>query len=882
VFVDVAEESGIHFRHDSGKRGDFLFPESNSGGGGFCDLDGDGDPDVILLSGTAVQADGSSASSVHLYENKGSGRFLNITTYSGLVQKGDMQTFAVADADHDGDLDLAVAGYNILRLYINDGKNRFHDATSERGLSNFKGFANALAWIDTERTGWPDLVVGRYGKWSPEINRKLDCRRIDGKLTYCGPVALKPDRMAFYRNDKGHFTDHTKESGMWDSPTKALGLLTFDHDNDGWPDLFVANDTQPNLLFRNQQDGTFSEEGLLLGLVTLVDSQPYSGMGVDVVDFNGDGRLCLAVGNFEGEPVTLHCQSENGEGGWTSDFYEEHTFDVNIFDSTSPLVTFGLKFADLDLDGICEMIVANGHIFDHEDLTGMPQSQVLQVFAISDQTDKGVPVFQDVTPKNGFAGITGIGRGLATADIDHDGDIDILYIDKDGPTRLLRNDSPLRGDPIRFRLIGDKGAPEGLGAKLSFSAGEHSYSAAVVSGGSYAGESERILSFGLEHNIRPKNVEVQWPNGAKEHFNIPDKGILLTLKKGHGSSVENPTREGQTGGIVLDKDADKLQDIVRNLFVHKMIQPERIDEIIDRLHNELKLRPGHNQLTLSLARLLAMTGKLKEACTVLNQALDNQPSLMEVRLELLMLLWISGDKENAISQLSYLLRQFSNQSFRLKRFAVPLLDASVPFLALQVIDTVLADDPDHSNAHALRIGALLNLGNFDEAETFGLKSLKKYPDHPQILVSMGFVALQRNSNTQAGNYFRSALKIRKKGEETPEALAGLATVLVKDGRAKEAAALLLEAVDLKPNPIMSFSAAQLLFKLKDISGAKIALERTLQIEPRDIPALISLGSLEMSEGNYLEALQHFREILKYSPNDPLALDNIRLLESKLK
>jgi tetratricopeptide (TPR) repeat protein len=147
---------------------------------------------------------------------------------------------------------------------------------------------------------------------------------------------------------------------------------------------------------------------------------------------------------------------------------------------------------------------------------------------------------------------------------------------------------------------------------------------------------------------------------------------------------------------------------------------------------------------------------------------------------------------------------------------------------------------------------------------------------------MGFVALQRNSNTQAGNYFRSALKIRKKGEETPEALAGLATVLVKDGRAKEAAALLLEAVDLKPNPIMSFSAAQLLFKLKDISGAKIALERTLQIEPRDIPALISLGSLEMSEGNYLEALQHFREILKYSPNDPLALDNIRLLESKLK
>ncbi len=878
-FADIAAESGIHFRHDSGKRGEFLYPETNSGGGGIWDPDGDGDPDILLLSGTAVEADGSPASSVHLYENDGSGHFRNITGAAGLILKGDVQTFAVADADHDGDLDLAVGGYDVLRLYINNGNNKFTDATAERGLSNFKGFVNALAWIDTNRTGWPDLAVGRYGIWSPEINRKLDCRRADGKRTYCGPRNLEPDRMAFYHNESGNFSDWTKNVGMWDLPTKALGILTLDHDNDGWSDLFVANDAQPNLLFLNQHDGTYSEEGLLLGIATLMGSQAYAGMGVDVVDFDGNGRLCIAVGNFEGEPVTLHCQSEEDDGSWTSDYYEEHSFDTYLAHSTSPPVTFGLKFADLDLDGTHELLVANGHVFDHKELTGVPQPQPLQVLVTTKRTAKGIPVFQDITPQGGFAGVTGIGRGLATADIDGDGDIDILYIDKDGPTRLLRNDSPLRGDPIRFRLVGGKGSPEGLGAKISFNAGDRSYRATIVSGGSYAGESERKLSFGLPHDIRPKEVEVRWSSGIVENFHLPDKGIHITLIQGNGKTLASAAKKKQVEAIISDKDPNELQNIVKNLFVNEVPSQARIEEVKKLLQDGLNQRRGHPQLALSLARLLAITGKLKEARTLLEQALEYRPDLVEVRRELSMLLWINGEKEKAHSHVSHLLDRGNNQAFRLTRLAVPFLNASMPDLALQVIDTVINDDPNQAEAHALRVGTLLNLGNVDAAENEGINALKTRPGHAPTLVSMGYVALQQNKGAQAGDYFRRALKQRRTGDESPEALAGLATVLTKMGKVKEAAELLLEAVDLRPSPMMAFNAAQLLLGQNDIKGAINALEKTLEIEPNHLQAMLSLASLELSTEHYEKALALCRKTLRIAPGHPQALEMIKSIES---
>lgn len=468
-FVDITRSAGIGFVHDSGARGQMHVPETNSGGGGFWDPDADGLPDLLLLAGAPVAADGVPPSSVHHYANLGDGRFANRTREAGLVQGGDVQTFAAADVDGDGREDLVVGGWQVLRLFLADGRGGFRDATAAWGLSGYRGFANALAFVDGP-SGRPDLVVGAYTDWTPEVGKQRDCRRADGEPTYCGPQFFNPGPLVYFGNTGAGWVDRSKAMGFVGARSKALGMIVIDHDHDGDRDVFVVNDTHLNLLFE-REGPRFDEVGLVRGLVTLDGFKIMSGMGVDAADVTGDGRLCFAIGNFTGEAATLHCQMRRPEGGWTTLAYEELSSASGLSAATMPLVTFGVRFADLDLDGAQELLLTNGHVEDSEHLTGVPHAQPTQVFSVRPGRTGGGLKIEEITPTGGLGGRPVVGRGLAVADIDGDGDPDVLVGVNGAAPMLLRNDTPARGRPLAVSLRGSRPGDRGLGATAVLKAG---------------------------------------------------------------------------------------------------------------------------------------------------------------------------------------------------------------------------------------------------------------------------------------------------------------------------------------------------------------------------------------------------------------------------
>ena len=852
VMVEIAAQVGLHHIHDSGARGELLYPETNSGGGGFFDPDLDGDPDILLLNGAPHAADGGPISSVHFYENlgrPGAPRFENRTAPVGLTQRGDVQTYAAADFDHDGDVDLAVAGYEVLRLYRNDGDLHFTDVTHAAGLDAFHGFASTLAWIDARRDGYPDLLVGRYGIWTPEIDRRLDCRRADGQRIYCGPRSLEPAHAAFYRNDAGRFRDATAEAGLAEVRTRALGVAVVDFDGDGWLDAFIANDALGNLLLESQRDGTFRERGLAYGVAGR-ELTVLGGMGVSVADFAGDGRMCIAVGNFAGEPVTLHCQAASPTGGWQSRFYEEVSAPTGVGAPAFKHVTFGLAFADLDLDGLPELLVANGHVVDVEATQGEPMAQPLQVLAPvpgvhARGAAQGLPVWAEVSPPGGLAGVRAVGRALATADVDGDGDLDALLVANGGPVRLLRNDTPPRGRSLRLRLAGGPGAPDGLGASVTVELGPVRRRDFVLSGGSYGGESDHVLTFGVPEAGGVTAAEVRWGGGQRERFELPAGAGAATLVRGAGRAVSGPA-----SATPRDEPFDLPSLATLPLSDGKALAAAR-----DRLEKALAQNPGHSELAIALARLqAASTGSLSEAIASLEAVRHRRPDLLSVRLELALLFWHAGRPAQAESEVRAIIGQVSGEGYLLTRLAVPLMDAGAHGLAELAVDAVLRQAPNRPQALVLKAGVHLAAEDLVGAERYALLALAQSPKHAAALTTLGYIDLHRRAFPEAAARFEAALVVRRSGEESANAKNGLAMTREAAGRKAEAAALYLEAGATVADPGVSFRAAELFWALGDTEQARQALIRCQAVAPDFAPALLLLASVEEKGGRIERAL----------------------------
>jgi hypothetical protein len=530
-FVDVTSASNLRFRHNSGAYGGKLLPETLGSGCAFLDFDGDGWQDILLVNGMDWPGHKKQRSTLHLYRNNRDGTFTDITHKSGLDIEMYGMGVAVGDYNNDGFPDILVTCVGQNRLFKNTGTGTFIDVTKTSGLQGRQALSTSALWFDYDLDGLLDLFVCNYVKWSPDHD--VFCS-LDGKhKSYCTPEAYRGETCwLFHNRGDGTFEDVTASSGIFDSSSKSLGVALIDHDQDGWPDLLVTNDTQPNKLYRNNHNGTFKDVAVETGIAFSTEGKARAGMGVDVGDFENSGRTGVAITNFDNEMIGLYRVSNNGS-------YEDVATQAGMGLPSKTTLGFGCVLADLNLDGALDLIAANGHIDETvRNIRGnVGYAQPPQVFL-----NNGSARFSDVSSEvgQGFRDPK-VARGLAYGDFDRDGDVDILLTTNSGPAYLYRNDQLGGNRSIRFKLRGTQSNRDAIGARLRIEAGGLSQIRMVKSGSSYLSQSELPITFGLGKADKIERVVIQWPNGRSEEYKnlsagreyscIESKGITATSFK---------------------------------------------------------------------------------------------------------------------------------------------------------------------------------------------------------------------------------------------------------------------------------------------------------------------------------------------------------------
>ncbi len=510
--VDVTSASGVQFRHNSGAAGGKLLPETLGSGCAFFDYDGDGWQDILLVNGMDWKGTPKQRSTLRLYRNNRNGTFADVTRQAGLDVELYGMGVAVGDWNNDGFPDLLITCVGQNRLFRNTGKGTFVDVTKASGLGGRTGVSTSAIWFDYDRDGWLDLFVCNYVKWSAEHD--VFCS-LDGKQkSYCTPEAYRGDTCWLFRNRRnGTFEDVTATSGIFDTSSKSLGVALIDYDDDGWPDLFVANDTQPNKLYRNQRNGTFKDVAVAAGIAFSTEGKARAGMGVDAADFDNSGKTSLAVTNFDNEMVGLYRPLDQG-------LFEDVAMAAGVGAPSRNTLGFGCVFADMNLDGLLDLVVANGHIDETvRHIRGnVGYAQPPQLFL-----NQGKGAFRDVAAAagGGFAQPR-VGRGLAYGDFDRDGDLDLLVTTNGGPASLFRNDQIGGNRSIRFRLVGTKSNRDAIGASVRVTSDGVTQTRIVKSGSSYLSQSELPVTFGLGKRDRVDRVVVRWPSGRTDEF----KGLV--------------------------------------------------------------------------------------------------------------------------------------------------------------------------------------------------------------------------------------------------------------------------------------------------------------------------------------------------------------------
>jgi enediyne biosynthesis protein E4 len=504
-FTDVTAGSGLRFAHNSGAYGGKLLPETLGAGCAFLDYDNDGWQDIVLVNGMDWPGHAKQRSTLKLYKNNRNGTFTDVTKAVGLDVEMYGMGVAAADFDNDGFTDLFITCVGQNRLFRNTGKGTFVDVTKASGLGGRTAFSTSALWVDFDRDGRLDLFVCNYVRWSAEHD--FFCS-VDGKRkAYCTPEAFHGDTCWLFRNrGNGTFEDVTETCGIFDTSSKSLGVTMIDAD--GWPDLFVANDTQPNKLYRNQRNGAFKEVAVEAGVAFSADGKARAGMGADAADFDGSGRAGLAVTNFDNEMIGLYRPVGK-------DRYDDVAVRAGVGAVSRNTLGFGCTFADVDLDGALDLLVANGHIDETvRQIQGHAgYAQPAQLFL-----NQGNGTFRDVAAAAGGGFSTPrIGRGLAVADFDRDGDVDVLMTTNNGPAVLFRNDVSGRRS-LRLKLTGTKSNRDAIGAVARIFHGGTSQSRMVKTGSSYLSQSELALTFGVGSRDVVERVVIAWPSGATQEF----------------------------------------------------------------------------------------------------------------------------------------------------------------------------------------------------------------------------------------------------------------------------------------------------------------------------------------------------------------------------
>jgi hypothetical protein len=527
IFVDVAQSSGITFQHDNAASREKYLIETMGSGCGWIDFDQNGLLDLYLVNGAAtrVYTPKQSLRSV-LYRNNGDGTFTDVTAKAGVGAEGLFgMGVAVGDYDNDGFPDLLVLGYGRCILYHNNGDGTFSDVTSRAGVQNSGLWASSAAWFDYDNDGKLDLVIANYVDWSPERNFYCGDHG-PGMRSYCHPDDFHGQPPTLYHNNgDGTFTDVSKSSGVGLKSGNGLGVVTFDYDNDGWQDIFIANDHMPNFLFHNNRDGTFREVGYTAGVAVSADGQFEAGMGTDAADTTGNGRLDLIVGHLDMQLARLY----QNMGDQT---FDDATLRSKLSYATFHMSTFGTRFMDYDNDGARDLFMANGHVLDNVQLyhQGTTYAEPKLMFR-----NNGHGVFENVSDRLGpdFQ-LPRVSRGAAIGDFDNDGDLDILVNNCGQPPQLLRNDGGNANHWLQIFLIGTKSNRDGVGARVKVSAGDLVLYDERKGGMSYQSAQDPRLHFGLGEHTTVDSLEIVWPSGMKTKLANLKSDQIITVKEGVG------------------------------------------------------------------------------------------------------------------------------------------------------------------------------------------------------------------------------------------------------------------------------------------------------------------------------------------------------------
>jgi hypothetical protein len=557
--VDVTAASGVRFRHHTGAFGRKWFPETNGSGAAIFDYDGDGLPDLFLVNGRGWSPTERRAAGLPpgrpprptpsaLFRNRGgihsplrggypaepwSCGFEDVTHAAGLAVPMYGMGCAVGDYDNDGYPDLYVSGIGRGWLFHNEGGRRFREVSAAAGVQG-AGWGTSCAWVDVDRDGHLDLFVCHYVKWN--AGKDAPCEGAGGRPVYCGPNLYSPEPCRLYHNrGDGTFLDVSQQSGIWGAAgrplvSKALGVTVCDIDADGWPDLAVANDTEPNILFRNNHDSTFDERGLSTGMALPSSGTAQSGMGIDAGDWDGSGRDSLLIGNFWAEMLSLYHPDEHG-------FYSNQAETTGLGEASRLFTTFGCLFVDLDNDGWLDVAAVNGHI-DRKMERGENIPWAQRPFFLMNQAGKR---FREVH----LYDRTLVGRGLAAGDWNRDGATDLLLTTNGGAPVLLQNVGG-KGASLRLLLEGTRSNRSGIGAVVIARVGGRVLRRRARSGSSYLSASELALTLGLGADQRAERITVRWPSGSVDELTDLAAGNEYHVREGSGvvATLALPGRQG--------------------------------------------------------------------------------------------------------------------------------------------------------------------------------------------------------------------------------------------------------------------------------------------------------------------------------------------------
>ena len=527
TYVDVTHPSGITFQHDNAASPEKYLIETMGAGCGWIDYNQDGLFDFYLVNGapTNIYKPPRSLRSA-LYHNNGDGTFTDVTTLAGVGAEGLFgMGVAVGDYDNDGFPDLYVLGYNHCILYHNNGDGTFTDVTPHAGVANQGKWGSSAAWFDYDNDGRLDLVIANYVDWSPENNVWCGEHK-EGERGYCHPDVYHGQTPTLYHNNgDGTFKDVSKSSGVGRNPGNGLGVVTFDYDNDGWQDIFIANDSMANFLFHNNRDGTFREVGYLAGVAVSSDGRAEAGMGTDAADTTGSGWQDLIVTHLDFEQARLYRNLHDGS-------FEDATFQARLGYATFHLSGFGARFMDYDNDGARDLFIANGHILDniqriHADVRYAEPKLMFR------NTGRGI--FENVSDKLGrdFQS-PHVSRGAAVADFDNDGNLDILVNNNGQAPQLLRHNGGNNNHWLEIFLIGTKSNRDGVGARLKVVAGDLILYDQRKGGMSYQSAQDPRLHFGLGKRQTIDAIEIQWPSGMVTKLGHLPSNQVITVKEGVG------------------------------------------------------------------------------------------------------------------------------------------------------------------------------------------------------------------------------------------------------------------------------------------------------------------------------------------------------------